>query len=152
MNVWDSNLLPFVYKFCLLKQLPVVAGDAGNLSLSLSCRSAACKHAGLYHIHSPLFNNLSVLPFILEHSSLHCTASVPSEGQTETERERKRRKKKAACVSWPTHHRYHHSPSSCFSTWPRLPVNLLFLFCQPRAAALSTALLWLFLPSLHMHG
>lgn len=74
MNVCDSNLLSFVYKFCLLKQLPVVAGDAGrgNLSLSLFFYSAACKHAGLCHIHSPLFNNLSVLLFILEHASLHC--------------------------------------------------------------------------------
>lgn len=89
----------------------VPAGLAGNRSLTLSCRSTASKSAGLCHINSLLFNNSSVLLCILGRASLLC--------QMTSRRKRESKKKKAACAS-------------CLSLlWSS------FLFCHPRAAALS---------------
>lgn len=73
-----------------------------NLSLSLSRRSAACERAGLCHIHSPLFNNSSVLLCILEHASLHCTVCLQTARRRQKEKGReegrKKKKKKESCL------------------------------------------------------
>lgn len=89
---WRRDGLSFLLShiFCILIRSHLQPSAAlCNLTVSLSRRSAACKYAGLCHIHSPLFNNSSILLCILEHTSLHCTGSVPADDQTETEERKK---------------------------------------------------------------
>ena len=82
---------------------------------------------------------------VLHCTTLHCTA-LPVCLHTARRRQKegeKRKKKNAACVSCPSHHHHQH-PHQHRHSWqhmtPSPPVNLLFLFCQTRAAASSTAL------------